>query len=58
MIILSMFVGLILLILINVPVAVALGIVGALATVASFGAFALRKAKGEKSKTIHIFSHV
>lgn len=41
MIILSMFVGLILLILINVPVAVALGIVGALATVASFGAFAL-----------------
>ncbi|EPC01490.1 C4-dicarboxylate ABC transporter permease [Litchfieldella anticariensis FP35 = DSM 16096] len=41
MIILSMFVGLILLILINVPVAIALGIVGALATVASFGTLAL-----------------
>nr|WP_299241663.1 TRAP transporter large permease [uncultured Halomonas sp.] len=41
MIILSMFVGLILLILINVPVAVALGIVGALATIVSFGTFAL-----------------
>lgn len=41
MVILSMFVGLILLILINVPVAIALGLVGALATVGSFGAFAL-----------------
>lgn len=41
MTILSMFVGLIGLILINVPVAVALGIVGAVATISSFGLLAL-----------------
>ncbi|MEH6356609.1 MAG: TRAP transporter large permease [Marinobacter sp.] len=41
MIIFSMFVGLICLILINVPVAIALGIVGAVATVSSYGVSAL-----------------
>nr|WP_300309766.1 TRAP transporter large permease [Halomonas sp.] len=41
MMIASMFVGLIGLILMNVPVAVALGIVGALATVVSYGIYAL-----------------
>ncbi|USZ48975.1 TRAP transporter large permease [Halomonas sp. DN3] len=41
MIIASMFFGLIGLILINVPVAIALGLVGALATVASYGTLAL-----------------
>ncbi|WP_417331033.1 TRAP transporter large permease [Halomonas cupida] len=41
MIIASMFIGLIGLILINVPVAIALGIVGALATIVSFGSYAL-----------------
>ncbi len=41
MIIVSMFFGLIGLILINVPVAIALGLVGALATVASYGTLAL-----------------
>ncbi|MCL1477147.1 MULTISPECIES: TRAP transporter large permease [unclassified Marinobacter] len=41
MIIFFMFVGLICLILINVPVAIALGIVGAVATVSSYGVAAL-----------------
>lgn len=41
MIIASMFIGLIGLILINVPVAIALGIVGALATIVSYGSYAL-----------------
>lgn len=41
MIIFLMFVGLICLILINVPVAIALGIVGAVATVSSYGVLAL-----------------
>ena len=41
MIIFLMFVGLIFLILINVPVAIALGIVGAVATVSSYGVLAL-----------------
>ncbi|AFP29310.1 MULTISPECIES: TRAP transporter large permease [Marinobacter] len=41
MIIFLMFVGLICLILINVPVAIALGIVGAVATVSSYGVAAL-----------------
>ncbi|UQG62311.1 TRAP transporter large permease [Marinobacter sp. M3C] len=41
MIIFFMFVGLICLILINVPVAIALGIVGAVATVSSYGVSAL-----------------
>ncbi|MBQ0761754.1 MAG: C4-dicarboxylate transporter DctM subunit [Marinobacter psychrophilus] len=41
MIIFLMFVGLICLILINVPVAIALGIVGAVATVSSYGVSAL-----------------
>lgn len=41
MIIFLMFVGLICLILINVPVAIALGIVGAVATVSSYGTLAL-----------------
>lgn len=41
MIIFLMFVGLIFLILINVPVAIALGIVGAVATVGSYGVLAL-----------------
>lgn len=41
MIILFMFIGLLCLILINVPVAIALGIVGAVATVSSYGTLAL-----------------
>ncbi len=41
MILFLMFVGLICLILINVPVAIALGIVGAVATVSSYGVLAL-----------------
>lgn len=41
MTILYMFLGLVLLILINVPVAIALGLVGAIATIATYGSLAL-----------------